>query len=172
MAIFAFLENADASAKPPLFVVFVGAEARGAGGAAATRGGAFGRAQWLVALHMLWYSEGYAHIMWGGATCRMSSLRHRRLHRRRLDRLPPLDGRPRRQLRVRCGTRCGRLCRARSSRGRARPTRRRTRQNGRSAAKVQEDEERPMRRATCLRVLSRSVFHSRHLRLFSVGFEL
>lgn len=55
-------------------------------------------------------------------------------------RLPPLDGRPRRQPRVRCGTRCGRLCRARSSRGRARPTRRRTRRNGRSAAKVQEDE--------------------------------
>jgi hypothetical protein len=76
VAIFAFLENADASAKPPLFVVFVGAEARGAGGAAATRGGAFGRAQWLVALHMLWYSEGYAHIMWGGATCRMFSLRY------------------------------------------------------------------------------------------------
>jgi len=52
-----------------------GAEARGAGGAAATRGGALGRAQWLVALHTLVYSEGHAHNMRGGAraTCRISS---------------------------------------------------------------------------------------------------
>ena len=76
----ALLESAEASAKPLLFAVFVGASAalrRHEAWAALQRlaGGTFGRAQWLVALHTHGYTEGHAHIMRGGAreTCRMSS---------------------------------------------------------------------------------------------------